>query len=71
MHNGAFTSLDKVMDFYNKGGGVGLGLKVEAQTLSSAPLDLSSVEVKAVIAFLGALTDSPVQPGTANKIQRK
>jgi len=26
MHNGAFPSLEKVLAFYNKGGGAGLGL---------------------------------------------
>ena len=33
MHNGVFNTLEQVMDFYNKGGGVGLGIKLENQTL--------------------------------------
>ncbi len=58
MHNGAFHTLEKVIDFYNRGGGVGLGLKVEAQTLSSAPLKLNDKEVTEIVSFLHALTDS-------------
>lgn len=57
MHNGAFSSLEKVVDFYDKGGGVGLGLPVENQTLSAAPLHLTAEEKKAVISFIEALTD--------------
>ncbi len=62
MHNGVFRSLEEVLDFYNKGGGRGLGLKVEMQTLSDRPLGLSKAEQRDVIAFLEALTDrsSPV-----------
>ncbi|MHA4806539.1 cytochrome-c peroxidase [Flavitalea flava] len=62
MHNGAFRSLEKVMDFYNKGGGAGLGLKVPEQTLPSTPLRLSQEEIKDIIRFLHALTDS-LEPG--------
>jgi cytochrome c peroxidase len=61
MHNGAFNSLEKVMDFYNKGGGAGLGLKVENQTLGSKPLNLTEPEIKNIISFLHALTDDPAQ----------
>lgn len=58
MHNGAFRSLEKVMEFYNQGGGAGLGLNVPEQTLPSAPLHLSDREMKDIILFLQALTDS-------------
>ena len=33
MHNGGYKTLQEVMEFYNNGGGKGLGLKVENQTL--------------------------------------
>jgi cytochrome c peroxidase len=58
MHNGAFPTLEKVLEFYNKGGGAGLGLNVPTQTLSPKPLLLDSSEVKAIINFLHSLTDS-------------
>lgn len=58
MHNGVFFSLETVMDFYNKGGGVGLGLSVPDQTLSSSPLRLSVEEKKDIILFIHTLTDS-------------
>ncbi|WP_205502160.1 cytochrome c peroxidase [Rufibacter psychrotolerans] len=57
MHNGSYKTLEQVMDFYNRGGGAGLGLDLEHQTLPSDPLDLSPEEQKAIIAFLGTLTD--------------
>lgn len=56
-HNGAFNTLEEVMDFYNEGGGEGLGLKVKNQTLASDKLNLTQTEIKQIIAFLNALTD--------------
>lgn len=58
-HNGAYSTLEQVMDFYNKGGGSGLGLSVTNQTLSGDALDLSDQEIKQIIAFLTALNDNP------------
>jgi cytochrome c peroxidase len=57
MHNGAFASLDKVVEFYNKGGGGGLGLDIPEQTLPVTPLGLSIQEQTELIDFLKALTD--------------
>jgi cytochrome c peroxidase len=45
------------MDFYNKGGGNGIGLNFEYQTLSSDPLKLSKKEIKKIIAFMNSLGD--------------
>jgi cytochrome c peroxidase len=59
MHNGAMASLKTVMDFYNRGGGAGLGLTVEDQTLSSSPLNLNTTEIDHIISFIDALTDYP------------
>ncbi len=58
MHNGAYKTLEQVLDFYNHGGGVGLGLQVPNQTLSSDPLHLSKDDMQDIIAFLHTLTDS-------------
>lgn len=58
MHNGAFRDLKKVMEFYNKGGGAGLGLRVPDQTLSPTPLHLSPGEIDDIILFIHTLTDS-------------
>lgn len=57
MHNGVFTSLEQLLDFYNKGGGVGIGLSVPNQTLPADPLGLTDAETKSIIAFIQALTD--------------
>ncbi|UOE47500.1 hypothetical protein MTO98_24125 [Mucilaginibacter sp. SMC90] len=55
MHNGVYNSLDEVMDFYNKGGGAGMGLKVPNQTLSPAPLKLTAKEKHELIDFIKSL----------------
>lgn len=57
-HNGAFNTLEEVMDFYNEGGGEGLGLKMKNQTLPPDKLELTKTEIQQVIAFLNALTDT-------------
>ncbi|MCO5230429.1 MAG: hypothetical protein M9958_04645 [Chitinophagales bacterium] len=57
MVNGAFKDLETVMDFYNRGGGQGMGVDVPNQTLDAAPLNLSKQEIKDVIAFMNSLTD--------------
>ncbi|MBK1896343.1 cytochrome-c peroxidase [Chryseobacterium paridis] len=56
-HNGAFNTLEEVLDFYNEGGGEGLGLKMKNQTLPADKLNLTPVEMKQIIAFLNTLTD--------------
>jgi cytochrome c peroxidase len=58
MHNGLFGTLEDVMAFYNLGGGAGMGLEVENQTLPDTPLDLSTQEIKDIIAFMETLTDT-------------
>lgn len=61
MHNGRFKTLDEVVDFYNKGGGAGLGLDVPNQTLPFDKLDLTKKEVNYLVAFMNALTDKKLQ----------
>jgi cytochrome c peroxidase len=57
MHNGGMKSLEAVMDFYNKGGGNGIGLQFEHQTLAAEKLNLSKTEIIQIIAFMKSLTD--------------
>src|SRR4029453_833465 len=58
MHNGAFETLEEVVDFYDRGGGVGSGLTFATQTLPADSLRLSTTEKRALVAFLRALTDT-------------
>ncbi|MVM32605.1 cytochrome C peroxidase [Spirosoma sp. HMF4905] len=58
MHNGVYRTLDQVVDFYNRGGGKGIGIQLDGQTLSAKPLDLDQGEQKALVAFLNSLTDT-------------
>lgn len=58
MHNGIYKTLEEVMDFYNKGGGKGLGINLPNQSLPFEKLDLSKQEKKDIIAFMRTLTDT-------------
>ena len=58
MHNGVFKTLEQVIDFYDRGGAAGLGIRVASQTLSPTPLELTAEEKRNLVAFLGALTDT-------------
>ena len=55
MHNGVFNTLDQVLDFYNKGGGAGSGLKIINQTLPTDSLNLTVKERSNMIAFIRSL----------------
>ena len=57
MHNGVYKTLEEVVDFYNKGGGKGLGLPVENQTLPFDKLNLTDKEMKDLVAFMKTLSD--------------
>lgn len=58
MHNGAYKTLEDVVDFYNNGGGAGIGINIEHQTLPFDSLSLKKQEVKDIVAFMEALTDT-------------
>lgn len=55
MHNGVYSTLEQVMDFYNNGGGVGMGLKINNQTLPKDSLHLTESEIDDIIAFMKSL----------------
>jgi len=55
MHNGVYATLEQVLDFYNKGGGEGLGFKVDNQTLPLGKLGLTAKESSDIIAFIKSL----------------
>lgn len=57
MHNGAYKTLEEIVEFYDLGGGTGLGLSVENQTLPTDKLNLTAEEKKALVAFMKTLTD--------------
>lgn len=58
MHNGVYATLDEVLDFYNRGGAAGIGIKLENQTLPIAPLKLSAQELADLKAFMEHLSDT-------------
>ena len=57
MHNGVYNTLEEIVDFYNRGGGAGIGISETLQTLPSDPLNLTKKEQNELIAFMHTLTD--------------
>ncbi|MGD1959064.1 MAG: cytochrome-c peroxidase [Fulvivirga sp.] len=62
MHNGVYETLEQVVDFYNKGGGKGMGLNVPNQTLPEDPLELTTEEQRHIIVFMKSLSDLDSNP---------
>lgn len=58
MHNGAFETLEQVIEFYNRGGGTGIGLDLPNQTLSGKPLHFTPTEIEDISLFIESLTDT-------------
>lgn len=58
MHNGIYKTLEEVIDFYNKGGGQGLGVNIPNQTLPFDSLRLSKKEINDIKSFMLTLTDT-------------
>ncbi|WAC02268.1 cytochrome-c peroxidase [Lacinutrix neustonica] len=61
MHNGVYSTLEEVLNFYNLGGGSGMGFDLKYQTLPFSALNLTEAEQKAIIAYLKTLNDSEVE----------
>jgi cytochrome c peroxidase len=73
MHNGVFTTLEQVVDFYNGGGGA-----IDGKSPLLRPLNLSTQERADLVAFLNALSmdkplihDDPKIPGEYRPLATK
>lgn len=69
MHNGAFETLQQVIEFYNKGGGAGLGLHSPYQTLSDKPLRLTAKEKITLLRFFNRLPINPLNPYKTSQLK--
>jgi cytochrome c peroxidase len=58
MHNGIYKTIDDVIDFYNKGGGQGMGINITHQTLPFDSLQLTKEEMKNIKLFIASLQDT-------------
>jgi len=65
MHNGAFSTLEEVIDFYAEGGGANQGIAVDRQIV---PFELSEQEREDLVAFLYALTDESGMPQVPSSV---
>ena len=68
MHNGVYATLAEVVDFYNRGGGAGIGIDLEHQTLPPEPLNLTQGEMDDLVAFMEALTDTTGMGGRPSEL---
>lgn len=57
MHNGVYEDMESLIDFYNRGGGAGIGIDLPTQTLPPDPLGLNEAEVAALVVFMERLSD--------------
>lgn len=57
-HNGTYTNLEDVLEFYNQGGGEGMKVPTKNQTLGSDKLNLTAEEKNDIIAFIKSLSDN-------------
>ncbi len=57
-HNGAYATLDDVLEFYNQGGSEGMGIFTKNQTLGKDKLNLTTEEKSDIIAFIKSLSDN-------------
>lgn len=62
MHNGAFKTLEEVVEFYNDGGGRGRGQNPYSQDSKVAKLDLTEQQKKDLVAFMKSLNDLAALP---------
>lgn len=67
-HNGSYSTLGQVVDFYHRGGGAGIGIELPHQTLPFDRLDLSRQDVLDLVAFMEALTDTSLHIGIPNRL---
>jgi len=65
MHNGAFATLEEVIDFYAKGGGREQGIAVDRHII---PIELTIQEKEELVAFLYALTDESALPDVPESV---
>jgi len=68
MHNGVYTNLEDVVEFYHKGGGAGLGFDLPNQTLPFDSLDLNNREKEDIVLFMKTLTDTSNIPHAPAKL---
>lgn len=68
MHNGAFGTLEEVLDFYAGGGGRGRGLEVPLQDDKIRKFTLTPQEKADIVAFLLTLTDESAKPEIPKRV---
>jgi cytochrome c peroxidase len=68
MHDGSFASLEEVIDFYRKGGGLGHGVPPERVADDVRPFEISDAEAADLATFLRTLCDESARPETPGRV---
>ena len=68
MHNGAFKTLEDIVEFYNDGGGRGRGLDVFSQDTKVEKLNLTDQQKKDLVSFLKSLDSQAPSPVVPSKV---
>lgn len=68
MHNGAFKTLEEVVDFYSNGGGRGKGLDIPLQDDKIRKFQLTKQERADLVAFMHSLTDVSAMPAIPDRV---
>ncbi len=68
MHDGSLATLEDVIGFYRRGGGLALGVPAARLHEFIRPLTLSDAEAADLLAFLHALTDESARPAVPERV---
>ena len=68
MHNGAFETLEEVIEFYGDGGGRGEPEPIEGIDDKIGTFDISEAETADLVTFLEALTDTSLLPEAPTRV---
>lgn len=68
MHNGVFKTLEEVLDFYAKGGGMGLHFDIDNVDDKISKFDLADDEKADLVEFMKSLTDETLSPAIPSQV---
>jgi cytochrome c peroxidase len=68
MHDGSLATLEAVVDFYRRGGGLARGVPAARLHEFIRPIELSDAEATDLVAFLRSLTDESARPAVPERV---
>jgi cytochrome c peroxidase len=68
MHDGSLATLEAVVDFYRRGGGLAHGVPAARLHEFVRPIEMTDVEAADLVAFLRALSDESARPARPERV---